>query len=141
MIVTMHVQLFTKCQKSSVEINSFNKLRLIYSQYVPKASSDNFKILLIYLKVRNMSWASWKYAYMLVYSGVFRCIPVYSGMYSGVFRCIPAYLGVFRCLVGPFSCNVYYSLFILMSCILSCTILYMCVSMYMFFTLVEVEIK
>ena len=30
---------------------------------------------------------------------------------------------------------------ILMSCILSCTILYICVSMYIFFTLVEVEIK
>ena len=103
LIVTMHVQLFTKCQKSSVGINSFNKLRLIYSQYVPNASSDNFKILLIYLKVRNMSWESWKYAYILMYFNVFRCIPVYSGMYSGmysgVFRCIPVYLGVFRCLV------------------------------------------
>ena len=90
LIVTMHVPLFTKSQKSSVEINSFNKLRLIYSQYVPHI--DNFKILLIYLKVRNMSWASWKYAYILVYSGVFRYIPVY----SGVFRCIPVYFGVFR---------------------------------------------
>ena len=58
LIVTMHAELFTKCQKSLVEINSFNNLRLIYSQYVPNASSDNFKILLIYLKVRNMSWAS-----------------------------------------------------------------------------------
>ena len=57
----MHVQLFTKWKKSSVEINSFNKLRLIYVQYVPNASSDNYKILLIYLKVRNICLASWKY--------------------------------------------------------------------------------
>ena len=78
---------------AAVEINSFNKLRLIYSQYVLNASSDNRKILVIYLKVSNMSRASWKYAYILVYSG----------MYSGVFLCIPVYFGVFRCLVEPLS--------------------------------------
>ena len=87
----MHVdiQLFRKCQ--NVEINSFNKFRLIYSQYVPNASSDNVKILLsyMYLKVRNMPWASCKYAYILVYSGVFRYVFRCISVYSGIFWCIP----------------------------------------------------
>ena len=35
----------TTIYKMSEIAGGFNKLRLIYSQYVPNASSDNFKIL------------------------------------------------------------------------------------------------
>ena len=74
-----------------VEINRFNKLRLIYPQYVLSASSDKFKIFVIYIKVRNMSLVSLKCVYISVYSGIFRCISVRIAVYVGVLRYILVY--------------------------------------------------
>ena len=78
----------------------FNNLRLIYSQYIPNASSNHFKILFNLFQSKEYVLGIMEIC-ILVYVSVFRCIPVCIPVYSGVFRCIPVYLGVFRCLVGP----------------------------------------
>ena len=73
----------------------FNKLRLIYSQYVSNASSDNFKNTFNLFQSKEYVLDMMP---ICIYFRVFRCIPVCIPVYSGVFGCIPVYSGIFGCI-------------------------------------------